>query len=191
MKTGSCRRMFDYWTERRGSRAAPERGDLEPGAIRQILADSFVIAIDAAAGHPLRLAGTRVCALFCREIKGTPFRDLFLAADRRDISELIGIVSREAMPVVAGVAARPDADVPAADLEMLLLPLYQRGRRDLRMLGLMAPVAIPYWLGMNAVSELSLSSWRHLQPLIAPNLVPRQQPSQARPAWTVYEGGRR
>ena len=190
MKTVSCQRMFDYWTERRGSRTAPERGDLEPGAIRQILADSFVIAIDTAAGHPLRLAGTRVCALFCREIKGTPFQDLFLATDRRDVSDLIGIVSREAMPVVAGAAAHPDADVPAADLEILLLPLYQRGRRDLRMLGLMAPIAIPYWLGMNAVNELSLNSWRHLQPLVAPNLVPRQQSGQIRQAWTVYEGGR-
>jgi hypothetical protein len=182
--------MFDYWNERRGSRAAPERGDLEPGAIRQILADSFVIAIDAAAGHPLRLAGTRMCALFGREIKGMPFQDLFLPADQRDISDLIGIVSAEATPVIAGITARPDADVAPADLEMLLLPLYQRGRRDLRMLGLMAPVAIPYWLGVNAVDALSLSSWRHLQKLTAPTLVPRQQPGVLRPAWTVYEGGR-
>src|SRR3979411_214660 len=52
------------------ARRAPERGDIEPGAIRNVLGDSFIIAYDPEADHPFRLAGTRVCALFGRELKG-------------------------------------------------------------------------------------------------------------------------
>ena len=41
MKTAATRKLFAYWNARRGSRLAPERGDIEPGAIREILGDSF------------------------------------------------------------------------------------------------------------------------------------------------------
>jgi hypothetical protein len=67
MKHSSIRELFDYWNERRGRRAAPERGDIEPGDIRGVLADTFILAFDAPASHPFRIAGTRVCALFGRE----------------------------------------------------------------------------------------------------------------------------
>src|SRR5258705_2641434 len=33
MKSASTSKLFAYWNERRGSRLAPERGDIEPGAI--------------------------------------------------------------------------------------------------------------------------------------------------------------
>jgi hypothetical protein len=73
MKHSSIRELFDYWNERRGRRAAPERGDIEPGDIRGVLADTFILAFDAPASHPFRIAGTRVCALFGRELKGEAF----------------------------------------------------------------------------------------------------------------------
>src|SRR5690242_17988030 len=61
MKTAPTRKMYAYWNARRGSRLAPERGDIEPGAIREILSDSFIVSFDDTADHPFRLAGTRVC----------------------------------------------------------------------------------------------------------------------------------
>ena len=73
MKHPSIRELFDYWNKRRGGRPAPERGEIEPGAIRHVLADTFILAFDAGAGHPFRIAGTRVCALFGRELKGAAF----------------------------------------------------------------------------------------------------------------------
>ena len=70
MKHPASRRLFSYWEELRGKRPAPERAEIEPGAIRQILSEAFIVALDPAAGYSFRLAGTRVCALFCRELKG-------------------------------------------------------------------------------------------------------------------------
>jgi len=194
MKTVSTRRLFEYWNERRGSRAAPERGDLEPGAIRQLLTDSFVIAFDPAAGHPLRLSGTRMCAFFCRELRGEPFQELWSAATRPIVRELISVVADEASPAVGGVVAQPAADFPTADLELLLLPLYHRGRRNARMLGLLTPLVVPFWLGTSPVAELSLGSLRHLgadaQATAAPRLLAPGRSLRIRHGLTVYDGGR-
>ena len=82
MKHAASRELYAYWEERRGRRAAPERAEIEPGAIRGALSDAFILSLDAARGHPLRLAGTRVCALFDRELRGEPFLRLW-AADSR------------------------------------------------------------------------------------------------------------
>jgi hypothetical protein len=195
MKTASSRRLFDYWNQRRGSRAAPERGDLEPGAIRQLLADTFVLALDPPAGHPLRLAGTRMCALFCRELRGEPFQCLWNEASRPQIRELISIVTEEASPAVGGVCARPSGDYPAADLELLLLPLYHRGVRNARMLGMLAPIGVPFWLGTSPVAGLSLGALRHLgtgaMARVAPPVLAAGRPGRVRNGFLVYDGGRR
>jgi hypothetical protein len=77
MKHPSIRRLFDYWNERRGARLLPRREDIEPEAIRCVLADTFILSFAPTVGHPIRVAGTRVCALFGREIKGEAFLDVF------------------------------------------------------------------------------------------------------------------
>ena len=82
MKHPASRELFAYWDERRGKHSAPERADIEPGAIRQVLSDAFILALDGGAGHPFRLAGTRVCALFGRELKGEPFIGLWAGASQ-------------------------------------------------------------------------------------------------------------
>src|SRR5687768_16604574 len=42
MKQTSSRELFGYWTARRGTRSAPERGEIEPSAIRRALGDLFI-----------------------------------------------------------------------------------------------------------------------------------------------------
>src|SRR5918997_383905 len=70
MKHPTSRMLFSYWDALRGDRAAPERGDVEPGDIRHILADTFILEIGEDRRATFRLGGTRVCALFARELKG-------------------------------------------------------------------------------------------------------------------------
>src|SRR5881628_908201 len=64
VKHASSRLLYGYWNALRGSRAAPDRGDIEPGGMRRALGDSFILAFDAADDHLFRLAGTRICGLF-------------------------------------------------------------------------------------------------------------------------------
>ena len=76
MKHAVIQDLYAYWQERRGNRPAPERADIVPGPIRHLLSDVFILTLDREAGHPFRLAGTRLCALFGRELKGERFIEL-------------------------------------------------------------------------------------------------------------------
>src|ERR1700755_1459796 len=102
MKHASTRTLFDYWNERRGWRPAPARSDIDPGDIRPVLSDTFMVAADFIDGIRFRLAGTRVCALFAREIKGEPFNSLWSEASREPLENLLAVVLSENIGVVAG-----------------------------------------------------------------------------------------
>src|SRR5712671_1901454 len=105
MKHPSSREFFAYWDEKRGHARAPERSEIEPGAVRELLGDIFVLSYDTAAGYPFRVAGTRVCALLGRDQKGLSFSALFKPESRREIEDIIGVVAEEMLAALAGVTA--------------------------------------------------------------------------------------
>jgi hypothetical protein len=191
MKHPSIRELYDYWNERRGGRPAPERADIEPSAIRRVLADTFILAFEPRAGHPFRIAGTRVCALFGRELKGEAFLDLWSASSRRDMRELAFVVARESTGLVAGVAGASAAD-PALKLELLLLPLGFHGHTNARVLGALAPGEAPAWLGTSVLRELSLRTHRYLDPTAARHaapIAPIPRDGRIRHGFVIYDGG--
>ncbi|HZQ14815.1 MAG TPA: PAS domain-containing protein [Pseudolabrys sp.] len=193
MKHPSTRAVFEYWNKRRGTRPAPERGDIEPSEIRLALGDTFMLAADFVDQLRFRLAGTRVCALFCREIKGEVFSEAFSATSRKPAEELMTIVNEEQVGIVAGIAAHTD-EGRDAELEMLLLPLAHSGHARIRALGVLAPTVPPYWLGAQAVTSLDLVTLRHIGPEVKGRGVPRfgraAEGSRLRHGFVVYSGGR-
>ena len=190
MKHASSRELYAYWDERRGQRAAPERVDIEPGAIRQVLSETFILAVsDAAGGHPFRLAGTRVCALYGRELKGKSFIGLWSAASQRAMTDLIAILVEESVGTVAGVTAVSETGEPI-DLELLLLPLGTQRPSLPRSIGVLAPLKPPSWLGASTVGALTLGSRRHVGATVGCRLLPRFVSSRLRRGLVVYEGGR-
>jgi len=193
MKHTSTRELFDYWNLRRGSRSAPERSEIEPGAIRHVLADTFMLTFDPRAGHPFRIAGTRVCAAFGRELKSAAFTDIWARASREPIRELMTTVATETVGVVAGASGRSSGGSALA-LELLLLPLAHRGGASTRLLGALVPTEVPYWLGAEALGQLDLGTTRYLGPLTGPYSVPRRLPAvppdaRVRHGLVVYDGG--
>ncbi len=64
----------------------------------------------------------------------------------------------------------------------------------MRLLGVLAPFAVPYWLGAERVVALTLGTTRHLGPAVetiaAPRLVKGDASSRVRHGLTVYDGGR-
>jgi len=144
MKHSSSRELFAYWDRQRGNRAAPERVDIEPAAIRRVLGDTFILGADVGIEHRFRLAGTRVCALFGRELKNEPFVTLFEQPHQSSVRELVAIVAEETVGVIAGIHGRTTEGF-ATELELLLLPLCHRGNINQRMVGILAPSEVPFW----------------------------------------------
>ncbi|MGB6730592.1 MAG: PAS domain-containing protein [Xanthobacteraceae bacterium] len=188
MKHAASRELYAYWDERRGERPAPERADIEPGAIRKVLSDAFILALDGGAGHPFRLAGTRVCALFGRELKGESFIGLWAAASQPIVSDLLAILNDERVGTVAGVTAQ-NADGDPIDLELLLLPLGASRPSLARTIGVLVPIKAPQWLGSSPIGALTLGSRRHIGASVETRLLPRFMAPRRRHL-TVYEGGR-
>jgi len=192
MKHVSSALVLDYWQDRRRNRPAPDRADIDPGEIRQALSDTFMLAADFVDQLRFRLAGTRVCALFGREIKGESFAALWSEDSRKQIDELVTVVTEEAAGAVAGLVGTA-ADGSVTDIEMLILPLAHTGLARIRAMGVLAPVVPPYWLGEKPVVELSLRSLRHLgedSGRAAPRFVSGAGGGRPRHGFVVYSGGR-
>ena len=147
----------------------------------------------AAPGHPFRLAGTRVCALFGRELKNEPFLNLWDEETRAQVAQLLSVVADEVSGAVAGVKGRTGEGWPQ-DLELVLLPLTQRGDTHARMIGALTPFNAPFWLGVSRLGALTLGNVRHLDPAhempTAARLVAGTQGPARRAVFTVHEGGR-
>ena len=192
MKHASTRAVFSYWNERRGGRPAPARADIDPVGIRHALGDTFLLSADFVDQLRFRLAGTRICALFGREIKGEILSDLWSEKSRQAMQDILSIVTDETSGAVTGLTGRAE-DGATLDLEMLLLPLARSGHARTGVLGVLVAPAPPYWIGEKPVVEVALNTVRHLgadaDHLTAPRLAPAAEAGELRHGFTVYSGG--
>lgn len=163
MKQSASRQLYTHWNEKRQGRVSPERADLDPAAIRGCIADTFMLEIDASKTYPFRLCGTRLGALITQDPKGGSFLGLWRQDCARDVKDLLASVHDEAMIIVGGVRAGSFCETPA-DYELLLLPLRCQGKTHERIVGCLAPVAAPAWLGLIDGRPLALTSWRSISP---------------------------
>lgn len=190
MRHPSTKQLFDYWNLRRDGRAAPDRADIDPGAIRGILADTFILALDQAAGHPFRIAGTRICAAFGRELKGESFLNLWDASSRGLVRDLTKVVGNEVIGALANVRATSSAGTH--EIELLLLPITYRGFPRARILGALTPRDAAHWVDGQTLTTLSLGGFRYLSPNLepAPSIIPERPDGRIRHGFVVYDGGR-
>jgi len=168
MKHPSNQEFFAYWDEKRAGERAPDRSEIEPGAVRELLGDIFVLSYDSTAGYPFRVAGTRICALLGRDLKDRSFSALFIEDSRREIEDIITVVTEEMLAAVAGITAT-SADGAPVHLELLLLPFNNRAHAPMSLTGLLAPFAG----GHSVLREFKLTTWRYLGHQPPQRLVPR------------------
>ncbi|XIA63766.1 PAS domain-containing protein [Bradyrhizobium sp. TZ2] len=157
MKHPSSREFFAYWDAKRGDARAPDRSEIEPGAVRELLGDIFVLSYDNDAGYPFRVAGTRVSALLGRDLKDASFSALFGPDSRREIEDIISYVAEEMLAAIAGIAATTE-DGTTAHLELLLLPFNNRAHAPISLTGLLAP----FESDLGTISDFKVTSWRYL-----------------------------
>ena len=183
MKHSSTQAFFAYWEQQRGTARAPDRSDIEPGPVRELLGDSFVLSCDKSAGFPFRVAGTRLCALFGKDLKDHSMSPLIAAAHHSELADIIDIVSGEMLVAVAGLTAS-GANGVAAPLELLLLPFNTRAHTPVSLTGLLVPL-VPCTA---PVGPLHLTSFRYLAhppQKFRPRLIRKWQAARG---LMVYEG---
>ncbi|WP_298422474.1 PAS domain-containing protein [Rhodoblastus sp.] len=161
MRQAATQELYAYWNRLRGARLSPEREEIDPSAIRHILADTMILEVDEERRFPVRISGSRLNALFLDEQKGRPFVELFAPDERAMAAQMISDTIDGVRPIVAGLTAGIEDDLPA-HLELLLLPLRHHGKTHARVLGMLTPIALPPWLGLRRADCLRLVSMRFI-----------------------------
>lgn len=73
----------------RNGRVAPRRFEIEPAKIADILREAFIAECTGLLGFRFRLAHTRICQQFGRELRGVDFLSLWSFQDRDAIASLV------------------------------------------------------------------------------------------------------
>jgi hypothetical protein len=163
MKSVSAKRLYHYWQELRGQRPAPERRDIDPSAIKSLLSDVFILEHRGDEAFAYRLAGSALCNVYCRELKGRSFRQFWRQDDLEALDTMLLAIREDAAAAVIGYDGINTRGQKVA-LEMLLLPLRYAGAGYPRILGICTPVDEPYWLGVHPVMDHHISSMRLIWP---------------------------
>lgn len=162
MKQEGSIALFQYWNRLRNGRPAPKRTEIEPADIKSLLADTFILEKDTRGDPIFRLAGTRLCATYGRELKGYSFPLIWSRRDQRMVARLAhGAFHDKSVVVVTyeGVSHSGRTN----PFEMILLPL-EGGLGSPRSLGAITPLSKPYWLGADAIVEGRVDTLRVVDP---------------------------
>lgn len=162
MKLNGSIALFQYWNRLRDGRPAPKRTEVEPADIKALLADTFILERDTRGEAVFRLAGTRLCATYGRELKGFSFPSLWREKDQRLIARLIhGVFRQKSVVVIAyeGLSRNGRSN----QFELLALPL-DGGVENPRCLGIMTAAEKPFWLGADPIADALIDSIRVVDP---------------------------
>ena len=154
--------LFQYWNRLRDGRPAPKRSEVEPADIKSLLADTFILERDTRGQAVFRLAGTRLCAYYGRELKGFSFPSLWREKDQRLVSRLIhGVFDQKSVVLITfeGFSRSGRSN----KFELLALPL-DGGVESPRCLGVISAVEKPFWLGADPITDALIDSIRVVDP---------------------------
>ncbi|MBV2143811.1 PAS domain-containing protein [Falsochrobactrum sp. TDYN1] len=177
MKHRSTIAIFSEWQRLAfswdGSLHAPSRESIAPRKLGRHLSDLFFLEEDESGELIFRLAGTRVCALFGRELKATRFLSLWPGRNHSALDELILEINDLLVPAISyhdgiSLAGRSLA------FEMLLAPLESHKGQKTNLLGAISLLDDVTWAGAD---PLVLASLNAIEPL-APDLAFTQETSR-------------
>ena len=162
MRQAGTAGLFQYWNKLRDGRPAPRRTEIEPADIKSMLADTFILERDLRGDAVFRLAGTRLCATFGRELKGFAFTSLWSHSDQPKASKLaLATLLEKSVSVTTMLGTTQGGR--SLNLELLLLPL-EGGAENPRAMGCLCPAEKPYWLGADPVVQCQVEGIRTIDP---------------------------
>jgi hypothetical protein len=162
MKLNGSIALFQYWNRLRDGRPAPKRTEVEPADIKALLADTFILEKDTRGEAVFRLAGTRLCATYGRELKGFSFPSLWREKDQRLIARLVhGVFSQKSVVVFTYEGLSQNGR--SVYFELLMLPL-DGGVENPRCLGVITAAEKLFWLGADPIVDALVDAIRVIDP---------------------------
>ena len=180
MRFENSKKLYTYWLNLKGSRNAPERTEIEPSDIRTLLGDTFILEVNHQKKYVIyRLAGSRLCSAYARELKGLGFLVHWQEDDNLDILRTVTNVYSGYFPGVISHLGETEQK-RFVEYETLLLPLQPNKDGTTRILGISSPKKVPFWLGAEPIVSHRVRSIRQvagksgqfseLEPILSPPL---------------------
>lgn len=169
MQHATSNQLFRYWNQVRNGRFAPNRFEIEPSRISDLLPDVFILECPDNATYRFRLAGTRICTTMGHEMRGVNLLDYWVPDEREAVQNLLHNVAQDGAGAVIEFECH-NASGDRAAFELLILPLFHSDGTVTRMLGSLCPLERHYWLGETALSRPKLTSFHLLWPDMKPKL---------------------
>lgn len=188
MQHATSKLLYGYWDRLRGGRPAPLRSEIDPSAISYLLPDVFIAECETVRASHVRLAGTRICQAFGRELRGEDLLGLWRGADRASFASLLANVVQEAAVAHVLFEAYSEAG-RSARFELVMMPLFQTGSVINRILGAVCAIEPPAWLGSAPLRRQELRAVQLLEAggAAVPEEVLATLASQRR--FRIYQGG--
>ena len=126
------------------------------------MAVTFILEWDSRGVAVFRLAGTRLCAGYGRELKGFSFPSLWREKDQRLVTRLIhGVFEQKSVVLInyEGFSRNGRSN----RFELLALPL-DGGVENPRCLGVVSAVEKPFWLGADPITDALIDAIRVIDP---------------------------
>ena len=172
MRHNKTKQLFNYWMDlfwNAGNVAGseqppiwPQRRDVHPSACRSLLGDMFILEVGEQS-LTYRLAGTRLCALHGKELKGRDFDSTFAQNDRKAALMWAAEAGTDNYVAVMSSTASDTASRRFL-LESVLLPVACNSRQANRLIGLTVACEAPVAIGNRAVDNQIIRSVRTLRP---------------------------
>ncbi|MBL4646513.1 MAG: PAS domain-containing protein, partial [Rhizobiales bacterium] len=157
----SIQRLFSYWNEKRRGMAAPWRTDINPGDIRDILPEVFLLERGDDGRFYYRLAGTKLCQNTRRELKGQRILAQYSDLDRRKLQMALSQVATKGSVFVAELLGMSQQG-QTVEQHMLVLPLRHGEVEFPRLIGVCINAEEPQWLGRDPIHRYAILSARML-----------------------------
>lgn len=172
MRHPKTKAMLAYWKNRftlanagRSPTAKPlwpDRCDIQPADCRALLSSMFILQLQNGAAH-YRLAGTELCCLYGRELKGEDFASPYTGEDEIAVQNWVNHLDGDQIAVLVCSEAQ-NRWGETVSLETLVLPLAHAGVQNERAIGITLAHRPPEWLGAQALVEQTIKSVRVMKP---------------------------
>ena len=197
MQQSTSRQLYAYWDRVRNGRLAPLRFEIEPARIASLLPETFIAECEGLLSYRFRLAGTRICEHFGKELRGGDLLALWEPNDRHALASLLRHVVSDAAAGEVLFEASTDAG-RQAHFELVVMPLIHAGPTVNRLLGAITAIDPPFWLGSTPLVRLSMVDMHLIWPDGDPSPVGASPPPAGQAAkvvnlaakrFRVYQGG--
>jgi hypothetical protein len=179
MKHRNSHLLVGYWSRLRKGRNVPDQTDIDPRAIKRLLASVFILEASDPARPLYRLAGTSHCDRYGNELKGTGFLTRWEMQSRNALTLLLKQSLATKQPVCLSALAATD-DCGMVEVETVLAPLTFGGKTPTRFIGMTQVLGeAAALLGKPITFERLVASQfvTETEPLMPPDVLPPPPPA--------------